>query len=106
MQGRLTALGLVKHKRIKDRKAIKAARKNFCERCGCYAGIEPHHIFTVGSGGGDVSYNLVQLCTCCHIGAHSGNIQRDELLAIVAEREGMSADEVYRLNRRAMGWDV
>ena len=99
-------LGLSKHKRIKDRRAIKAARKNFCERCGRYAGIEPHHIFTVGSGGGDVSYNLVQLCTCCHIGAHSGNVQRDELLAIVAEREGMSADEVYRLNRKAMGWDV
>ena len=31
---------------------------------------------------------------------------QDELLAIVAEREGMSADEVYRLNRKAMGWDV
>lgn len=96
----------IKHKRVKDRKMIKAMRKNYCERCGAYADIEPHHVFTVGSGGGDIAMNLVQLCTSCHIGAHDGSIKRDELLAIVARREGVAYEDVYRVNRRAMGYMV
>lgn len=95
---------LPKHKRIKDRKMIKAMRKDYCERCGAYANIEPHHVFSVGSGGCDIAVNLVQLCTNCHIGAHDGHIEQDELLAIVAEREGMTFDEAYRANRIAMGY--
>ncbi|WP_417083017.1 HNH endonuclease signature motif containing protein [Mitsuokella jalaludinii] len=96
----------IKHKRVKDRKMIKAMRKNYCERCGAYADIEPHHVFTVGSGGGDIAMNLVQLCTSCHIGAHDGSIKRDELLAIVARREGVAYEDAYRVNRRAMGYMV
>lgn len=95
-----------KHKRIKDRKMIAAMRQPVCERCGARADIEPHHVFTVGSGGGDIRANLIQLCTDCHIGVHAGAIRRDELLDIIAIREGMTADEVYRVNRRAMGWNV
>lgn len=96
----------IKHKRVKDRKMIKAMRKNYCERCGAYANIEPHHVFTVGSGGGDIAMNLVQLCTSCHIGAHNGSVKRDELLAIIARREGVSYEDAYRVNRRAMGYMV
>lgn len=96
----------IKHKRVKDRKMIKAMRKDYCERCGAYANIEPHHVFTVGSGGGDIAMNLVQLCTSCHIGAHDGSIKRDELLAIVARREGVTYEDAYRVNRRAMGYMV
>lgn len=96
----------IKHKRVKDRKMIKAMRKNYCERCGAYADIELHHVFTVGSGGGDIAMNLVQLCTSCHIGAHDGSIKRDELLAIVARREGVAYEDAYRVNRRAMGYMV
>ena len=96
----------IKHKRVKDRKMIKAMRKDYCERCGAYADIEPHHVFTVGSGGGDIAMNLVQLCTSCHISVHSGNIKRDDLLAIVARREGVTCDEAYKVNRRAMGYMV
>lgn len=96
----------IKHKRVKDRKMIKAMRKNYCERCGAYADIEPHHVFTVGSGGGDIAMNLVQLRTSCHIGAHDGSIKRDELLAIVARREGVAYEDAYRVNRRAMGYMV
>lgn len=95
-----------KHKRTKDHKMIQAMRGNTCERCGKWTTIEPHHVFTVGAGGGDLRINLVQLCTDCHIGAHSGSVTRDELLDIIARREGMSVDEVYRQNRRAMGYDV
>ena len=60
----------------------------------------------VGSGGGDIAMNLVQLCTSCHIGAHSGSVKRDELLAIVARREGVAYEDAYRVNRRAMGYMV
>lgn len=95
-----------KNKRIKNRKTIQAVRKNYCEYCGRQATGEPHHIFTVGSGGGDVEYNLIQLCYSCHTKTHAGHIQRDELLAIVAEREGLTEVEAYRLNRRAMGYNV
>ncbi len=96
----------IKHKRVKDRKMIKAMRKDYCERCGAYADIEPHHVFTVGSGGGDIAMNLVQLCTSCHIGAHSGSVKRDELLAIVARREGVTYEDAYRVNRKTMGYMV
>jgi 5-methylcytosine-specific restriction endonuclease McrA len=95
-----------KNKRKRDYKTIKAMRKSHCERCGRLANIEPHHVFTVGSGGMDIAENLIQLCTECHIAAHSGGIARDELLDIIATREGTNADEVYRDNRRAMGWTV
>lgn len=97
---------ILKHKRIKDRKAIQAARKNCCDLCGAYAGIEPHHIFTVGSGGGDIAINLIQLCSSCHISTHNGKIARQELLEVVARREGLSVDELYRQNRLAMGYAV
>ena len=99
-------MNLQKHKRVKDRKTIQACRKPYCERCRRATAIEPHHVFTVGSGGGDVPINLIQLCTDCHIAAHAGGVERDELLALIADREGVTADEVYRSNRRAMGWDV
>ena len=97
---------LERHKRKRDRKTIAACRKPYCERCRRAANIEPHHMFSVGSGGCDIKENLIQLCTQCHIDTHAGNIEREELLAIVAKREGVTADELYRANRRAMGWDV
>lgn len=97
---------LQKNKRKRDRKTIAACRKTYCERCHRAANIEPHHMFSVGAGGCDIQENLIQLCTQCHIDTHAGHIERSELLTIVAEREGMTADELYRVNRRAMGWDV
>lgn len=99
-------LSLTKHPRRRDRKAISCMRKSYCERCGRVANIEPHHIFTVGSGGQDNRENLLQLCSACHISVHMGGIARDELLEIVAIREGISMDEAYRRDRKAMGWEV
>ena len=37
-----------------------------CEACGNPAPGGPHHIRTRGSGGGDTSENLLQLCGYCH----------------------------------------
>lgn len=67
---------------------------------------EPHHIYTVGSGGGDIKENLIQLCADCHIAAHAGYARKDELIEIVAEREGMTSDNVIKANRKAMGYEV
>ena len=96
-----------KHRRMVNRKMIQACRKNRCEYCGAVTNIEPHHINTRGSGGGDIKENLIQLCTRCHINTHSGQYPtKEDCLKIVAEREGITYDEVYAINRRAMGYDV
>lgn len=86
--------------------AINAMRKPFCELCGMRADIEPHHIFTRGSGGQDIRENLIQLCTRCHIAVHNGAIPRDVLIRIVADREWRTPDYIYAYNRRAMGYPV
>ncbi len=95
---------MTKHKRIKNRAMICAIRKHYCEHCGHWCNIEPHHIFSVGSGGGDIAENLIQLCTECHIGVHCGVIKREKLISVVAEREEKTPDEIYIINRRAMNW--
>lgn len=95
-----------KPKRLKDRKAIEAARKQYCEVCGRWdMAMQVHHIACKGSGGPDHSYNLITVCVACHTLAHSGRIARDTLWRIVARREGITADEaektVRELVRRA-----
>ena len=62
----------MKHKRIMSKKTINEIRSTRCEICGQRTNIEPHHINTRGSGGGDIRENLIQLCTQCHINTHSG----------------------------------
>lgn len=99
-------MNLSKHKRIKDKKVIAACRKNYCEVCGRQANIEPHHIFTVGSGGCDIKENLIQLCTDCHIRAHTEGVNKMALLMVIAHREDTTADALYIANRRSMGWNV
>ena len=97
----------MKHKRITSKKTIQDVRKPYCEICGQRTNIEPHHINTRGSGGGDIKENLIQLCTQCHINTHSGQYPtKDDCLNKVAEREGITYDEAYAINRRAMGYDV
>lgn len=97
---------LSKHKRIRNRKVIQEIRKQICERCGMRSYGEPHHIYTVGSGGGDIKENLIQLCADCHIAAHARYVGKDELIDIVAEREGMTSDAIVKANRKAMGYEV
>ena len=97
----------MKHKRITSKKTIQKLRYTRCEICGQRTNIEPHHINTRGSGGGDIKENLIQLCTQCHINTHSGQYPtKDDCLNKVAEREGITYDEAYAINRRAMGYNV
>lgn len=67
--------------------------KGRCERCSKRGPVEPHHVFTKGMGGAtrlDVKINLLALCRVCHDGFHLGRISRDELLDIIAAREGVT----------------
>lgn len=74
----------MKHKRITSKKTIQEVRKPYCEICGQRTNIEPHHINT-----------------------HSGQYPtKDDCLNKVAEREGITYDEAYAINRRSMGYDV
>lgn len=57
-------LDMVRSKRKRDYKTIKAMRKPYCERCGRAASIEPHHVFTVGSGGKDISVKELTPTKC------------------------------------------
>jgi hypothetical protein len=88
-----------------------------CEWCGRQVvRREPHHIYARGMGGGgrlDVRVNLVALCAPfsggddCHDAAHDGRITKDDLLPVVAGREGTSPgairDEIFRLLRAPKG---
>lgn len=94
---------LDKHTRIVNKKMIAMMQKPVCERCHSRAYGEPHHIFTRGSGGGDIRENLIQLCIDCHIGAHDGRVGQRELIDLVAQREGKTAEEIVKINRQAQG---
>ncbi len=66
-------------KRVKDKKAILKARKEYCEHCGSRYNLQIHHKTSVGAGGGDTPDNLITLCAGppndCHGRAHSGHIK-------------------------------
>lgn len=97
----------LKHKRIVNRKIINLMRSNTCEYCGRQCNIEPHHVFSRGSGGGDIKENLIQLCSQCHINTHAGRMpNKEECISIIGKREHLYAGEVYRINRKAMGYEV
>lgn len=97
----------MKHKRIIDKKMIKTIRTNHCEYCGRLCNIEPHHVFSRGSGGGDIRENLIQLCSQCHVNTHAGNMPSKEIcLKIIAKREHTDAETIYVINRKAMGYDI
>jgi hypothetical protein len=92
---------------IIDFDALAACRNRpACECCKRRPPCEAHHVWFRGMGGGsrlDVPINLIALCRQCHNQVHAGVIRRDDLLAIVALREGMLQDdieaEINRLKR-------
>ena len=93
-----------KVKRIKDPKAIEAVRKPYSEISGKPTyGAAPHHVITVGSGGPDHPFNLIQTTGNEHVDCHSGKYSKDYLFGIIAEREGLTVEyikhEVNRMRR-------
>ncbi|KLU61447.1 HNH endonuclease [Peptococcaceae bacterium CEB3] len=95
-------LSLQIEKRIEDSSAIEAVRTKYCKyvdpatgvRCNQPVFGQPHHIKSRGAGGDDIKENLISLCGECHRKAHDGNIARQTLVQIVADREGIGYDEV------------
>ena len=92
--------------KIIDEQLLQEFReKTSCEWCKrrIFTGLQPHHIFTRGAGRLDIRCNLVALCIVCHGEVHAGVIMREDLLTIVAVREGTPQDEIereiYRLRR-------
>lgn len=87
--------------RIEDKGLLREfALKRRCEYCGkTTPGVlaDPHHLFARGMGGGgrlDIRINLISLCREDHNAVHAGHIMRTDLLALVAQREGTSQDEI------------
>ena len=76
-----------KNERKKNKKLIDSKKHN-CEYCGkknCYTNT--HHIRSKGAGGDDTEDNLIELCSNCHLKAHSGVISKQELIKIVKRRK-------------------
>lgn len=86
--------------RLVDKALLKivAACPN-CECCGARTpnGADPHHIYSKGAGRVDIPENLVALCRSCHNGYHySSKPSLQDLLTIVAIREGMIAEDIEK----------
>jgi len=88
-----------KEKRIRNRALLKAMREEipYCERCGKPGHGGMHHIRYKSQGGGDVRENLVRLCYECHKGIHDARYSRNDLIAIVAEREGKTCLDIVKI---------
>lgn len=76
-----------KPRRIRNHRAIQAARRPRCEVCGNTWSLQVHHIRSRGAGGDDLPENLICLCVECHTKVHAGQISRETLCGIVRRRE-------------------
>lgn len=90
---------------IKDSKAIEQARKPYSEISGKPVyGAAPHHVISVGAGGPDHRFNLIQTTDVEHIDIHKGLISRDFLFALIAVRENVTVEylkaEINRMRGR------
>ncbi len=89
-----------KEKRIRNRALLKVMREEipYCERCGAPGHGGMHHIRYRSQGGSDIRENLIRLCVYCHRGIHDAKYKREELIAIVAQREGKTVQEIAEAN--------
>ena len=85
---------------VKDKACLRSfAEKTVCERCGkrVFTGLDPHHVFGRGFGGGkrlDIPLALCAICRTCHDLYHNGKIPKSEFVAIIARRERMTPEAV------------
>jgi hypothetical protein len=70
-----------KPKRIVDKNVIAKCRAyGTCMLGGdCFGDLDPHHIKSRGSGGGDIEGNVILLCRRHHTLAHAGKISKTVL---------------------------
>lgn len=93
-----------KIKRIKDPAAVDAVRSPYSEISGQPTyGAGPHHVITVGAGGPDHRYNLIQTTGIEHVDCHAGKYSKKFLFTIIAKREGKTVEfimaEINRMRR-------
>ncbi len=75
-----------KPRRIVDRAAVNAARRDVCELCGVRCIGEVHHARSRGARGNDEPSNLISLCLLCHRKVHDGNVPRQAIMDVIANR--------------------
>lgn len=47
-----------------------------CRYCQNRAALHPHHVIFQSHGGPDEMWNLITLCSCCHLdGVHGGKLK-------------------------------
>lgn len=79
-----------------DPELLAEFRKKPCEVCGKPGPSDPHHVFSKGAGLAEIRENLVSLCRACHSGYHySSKPSLEDLLTVVALREGIIATDVF-----------
>lgn len=90
--------------KVIDLDLLERFRGRACEICGALGRNHPHHLTSRGVCRLDVKFNLVTLCWVCHRKAHDGNIPRQQLVELVADRTGITADElmekIWELRRK------
>ena len=66
---------------------------NLCERCGSSSILSVHHIVFRSHGRIDTKENLIILCQDCHDKAGASLISKEELFAIVKERNDSTVQD-------------
>jgi hypothetical protein len=59
----------------------------------CFGDLDPHHIKSRGSGGGDIEENVILLCRRHHTLAHAGKISKSILYKRLTEIIGTNFRE-------------
>lgn len=63
-------------KRIINKQLLEESREWECVICGRIDTGMAHHVFTVGSGGNDVEWNLMPLCLKHHCMVHTEGLNK------------------------------
>lgn len=58
-------------KPTQNEKFLADVRELNCIACGKMCPSDPHHLKSVGSGGGDDPWNVIPLCRLCHTSWHT-----------------------------------
>lgn len=80
---------------IVSEKALDRARARLrCELCRMIRPLDPHHLYTVGSGQIDADWNLCSACRTCHTLAHNDLEAKNAAFRLVAKREKVSVEDI------------
>jgi len=96
-----------KTKRVVDRGTVlwaKNRRDGVCmwhleTKEKCFGGLDPHHIKSKSTGGGDVERNIITLCRGHHADAQERRIPANDLRAILTKRYGYEYSEQELTNK-------